>query len=90
MQINNITVCPACFPADFQMANESRPFPCDIRDRFDYECCGQEVQVEHIKAYVCKPLASAVKAVIVIQNKFGWQLPNMRYMADMIAANGHM
>uniref|UniRef100_A0A493TSA6 Carboxymethylenebutenolidase homolog n=1 Tax=Anas platyrhynchos platyrhynchos TaxID=8840 RepID=A0A493TSA6_ANAPP len=68
------------------MANESRLFPCDIGDRFDYECCGKEVQVEHIKAYVCKPLASAVKAVIVIQDIFGWQLPNMRYMADMPSA----
>ncbi|NXW14175.1 CMBL Carboxymethylenebutenolidase, partial [Circaetus pectoralis] len=33
------------------MANESRPCPCDIGDRFDYESCGQEVQAEHIKAY---------------------------------------
>uniref|UniRef100_A0A8B9ICE9 Carboxymethylenebutenolidase homolog n=1 Tax=Anser brachyrhynchus TaxID=132585 RepID=A0A8B9ICE9_9AVES len=72
------------------MANEWRPFPCDTGDRFDYECCGQEVQVEHIKAYVCKPLASMDNAVIVIQDVFGWQLPNMRHMADIVAANGYI
>ncbi|NXS98653.1 CMBL Carboxymethylenebutenolidase, partial [Jacana jacana] len=70
------------------MANESKPCPCDIGDRFDYEASGQEVQVEHIKAYVCKP-ASTDRAVIVIHDIFGWQLPNTRYMADMLAANGY-
>ncbi|GAB0183326.1 carboxymethylenebutenolidase [Grus japonensis] len=72
------------------MANESRPCPCGIGDRFDYEGCGQEVQVEHIEAYVCKPPASTDKAVIVIHDIFGWQLPNTRYMADMLAANGYI
>ncbi|XP_051467923.1 carboxymethylenebutenolidase homolog [Apus apus] len=72
------------------MANESRPCPCDIGDRFDYGGRGQEVQVEHIKAYVCKPPASSGKAVIVIHDIFGWQLPNTRYMADMLAANGYI
>uniref|UniRef100_A0A663MX95 Carboxymethylenebutenolidase homolog n=1 Tax=Athene cunicularia TaxID=194338 RepID=A0A663MX95_ATHCN len=61
------------------MANESRPCPCDIGDRFDCEGCGQEVQVEHIKAYICKAAASTDKAVIVIHDIFGWQLPNTRY-----------
>ena len=72
------------------MANESRPCPCDIGDRFDYESRGQEVQAEHIKAYICKPPASTDKAVIVIHDIFGWQLPNTRYMADMLAAHGYM
>ncbi|KFW67750.1 Carboxymethylenebutenolidase [Pygoscelis adeliae] len=72
------------------MANESRPCPCGVGDRFDYEGCGQEVQVEHIKAYVCKAPASTDKAVVVIHDIFGWQLPNTRYMADMLAANGYM
>ncbi|KAM6318973.1 carboxymethylenebutenolidase homolog [Aegotheles albertisi] len=72
------------------MANEARPCPCDIGDRFDYGGRGQEVQVEHIKAYVCKPGASTDKAVIVIHDIFGWQLPNTRYMADMLAANGYI
>ncbi|NWT39647.1 CMBL Carboxymethylenebutenolidase, partial [Chroicocephalus maculipennis] len=72
------------------MANESRPCPCDIGDRFDYGGRGQEVQVEHIKAYVCKPPAGTDKAVIVIHDIFGWQLPNTRYMADMLAANGYI
>ncbi|XP_009323271.1 PREDICTED: carboxymethylenebutenolidase homolog [Pygoscelis adeliae] len=72
------------------MANESRPCPCGVGDRFDYEGCGQEVQVEHIKAYVCKAPASTDKAVVVIHDIFGWQLPNTRYMADMLAANGYI
>ncbi|XP_049679712.1 carboxymethylenebutenolidase homolog [Accipiter gentilis] len=72
------------------MANKSRPCPCDIRDKFDYESCGQEVQAEHIKVYVCKPPASTDKAVIVIHDIFGWQLPNTRYMADMLAAHGYI
>ncbi|NXE22858.1 CMBL Carboxymethylenebutenolidase, partial [Ardeotis kori] len=72
------------------MANEARPCPCDIGDRFDYGGRGQEVQVEHIKAYVCKPAASTDRAVIVIHDIFGWQLPNTRYMADMLATNGYI
>uniref|UniRef100_A0A8C0H5E2 Carboxymethylenebutenolidase homolog n=1 Tax=Chelonoidis abingdonii TaxID=106734 RepID=A0A8C0H5E2_CHEAB len=72
------------------MANEASPCPCDIGDRFEYGGLGHEVQVEHIKAYVCKPSTSTEKAVIVIQDIFGWQLPNTRYMADMLAANGYM
>ncbi|XP_042662808.1 carboxymethylenebutenolidase homolog [Tyto alba] len=70
------------------MADGSRPCPCGVGDRFDYETCGQEAQVEHVRAYVCKPAASTDKAVIVIHDIFGWQLPNTRYMADMLAANG--
>ncbi|XP_010133700.1 PREDICTED: carboxymethylenebutenolidase homolog [Buceros rhinoceros silvestris] len=72
------------------MSNEWRPCPCDIGDRFDYGGRGQEVQVEHIKAYVCKPPASTDKAVIVIHDIFGWQLPNTRYMADMLTTNGYI
>ncbi|XP_073188457.1 carboxymethylenebutenolidase homolog isoform X2 [Lepidochelys kempii] len=72
------------------MANEARPCPCDIGDRFEYGGLGHEVQVEHIKAYVCKPSASTEKAVVVIQDIFGWQLPNTRYMVDMLAANGYI
>ncbi|KAM4686952.1 carboxymethylenebutenolidase homolog isoform 1-T2 [Amazona ochrocephala] len=72
------------------MANESRPCPCDIGDKFDYGGCGEEVQVEHIKAYVCKPPASTDKAVIVIHDIFGWELPNTRYIADMLATNGYI
>ncbi|KAM9387442.1 LOW QUALITY PROTEIN: carboxymethylenebutenolidase homolog [Phaethornis superciliosus] len=72
------------------MADELRPCPCDIGDRFDYGGCGQEVQIEHIKAYVCKPPASTGKAVIVIHDIFGWQLPNTRYMTDMLADNGYV
>ncbi|NXF84706.1 CMBL Carboxymethylenebutenolidase, partial [Eubucco bourcierii] len=72
------------------MANESRPCPCDIGDRFDYGGRGQEVQIEHIKAYICKPPVSTDKAVIVIHDIFGWQLPNTRYVADMLTTNGYV
>ncbi|XP_076617230.1 carboxymethylenebutenolidase homolog [Chaetodon auriga] len=72
------------------MANEAKPCPCDIGDRMDYGGLGQEVQTEHIKAYVVKPPSASDKAIIVIQDIFGWQLPNTRYMADMLATNGYI
>lgn len=72
------------------MANEARPCPCDIGDRMEYGGLGQEVQVEHLKAYVVKPTSASDKAIIVIQDIFGWQLPNTRYIADLLAANGYM
>ncbi|XP_029445896.1 carboxymethylenebutenolidase homolog isoform X2 [Rhinatrema bivittatum] len=72
------------------MANEACPCPCDIGDKFEYGGLGQEVQIEHIKAYVCKPQSSSDKAIIVIQDIFGWKLPNTRYIVDMLAANGYM
>ncbi|KAM9333535.1 carboxymethylenebutenolidase homolog isoform 2-T2 [Pholidichthys leucotaenia] len=72
------------------MANEAKPCPCDIGDRMEYGGLGQEVQIEHIKAYVVKPPTSSDKAIIVIQDIFGWQLPNTRYIADMLSSNGYM
>ncbi|XP_069348510.1 carboxymethylenebutenolidase homolog [Eulemur rufifrons] len=72
------------------MANEAYPCPCDIGHRLEYGGMGSEVQVEHIKAYVTKSPVAAGKAVIIIQDIFGWQLPNTRYMADMIAGNGYI
>ncbi|XP_037136289.1 carboxymethylenebutenolidase homolog [Syngnathus acus] len=72
------------------MANEARPCPCDIGDRMEYGGLGQEVQIEHFKAYLVKPSEASDKAIIVIQDIFGWQLPNTRYMADMLAANGYL
>ncbi|XP_006876949.1 PREDICTED: carboxymethylenebutenolidase homolog [Chrysochloris asiatica] len=71
------------------MANEAQPRPCDIGHRLEYGGLGQEVQVEHIGVYVSKPPVNTGRAVIVIQDIFGWQLPNTRYMADMMAANGY-
>ncbi|XP_008296773.1 carboxymethylenebutenolidase homolog [Stegastes partitus] len=72
------------------MANEAKPCPCDIGDRMEYGGLGQEVQIEHINAYVVKPSTPSDKAIIVIHDIFGWQLPNTRYMADMLAANGYI
>ncbi|ELK09248.1 Carboxymethylenebutenolidase like protein [Pteropus alecto] len=71
------------------MANEANPCPCDIGHKMEYGGMGCEVQVEHIKAYVTRSPVNTGKAVIVIQDVFGWQLPNTRYMADMIAGNGY-
>ncbi|KAI3355211.1 hypothetical protein L3Q82_018073 [Scortum barcoo] len=72
------------------MANEAKPCPCDIGDRMDYGGLGQELQIEHTKAYVVKPSSASDKAIIVIQDIYGWQLPNTRYIADILAANGYM
>uniref|UniRef100_A0A8C5KE04 Carboxymethylenebutenolidase homolog n=1 Tax=Jaculus jaculus TaxID=51337 RepID=A0A8C5KE04_JACJA len=71
------------------MANEAYPCPCDIGDRLEYGGMGHEVQVEHIMAYITRPPVDTGKAVIVIQDIFGWKLPNTRYMVDMIARNGY-
>lgn len=56
----------------------------------EYGGLGQEVQVGHIHAYVVKPTAASEKAIIVIQDIYGWKLPNTRYIADMLASNGYM
>ncbi|XP_068160551.1 carboxymethylenebutenolidase homolog [Antennarius striatus] len=72
------------------MANEANPCPCNIGDVMDYGGLGQEVQVEHLKVYVVKPSSASDKAIIVIHDVFGWELPNTRYIADMLAANGYV
>lgn len=71
------------------MANEARPCPCDIGDRMEYGSLGFELQIEHMKAYMVKPKVLTDKAIVVIQDIFGWQLPNTRSMADMLASNGY-
>lgn len=71
------------------MANEAQPCPCDIGHRLEYGGLGCEVQVEHFGAYLSRPPAPTDRAVIVVQDIFGWRLPNTRYMVDMIAGNGY-
>ncbi|XP_068091530.1 carboxymethylenebutenolidase homolog [Hyperolius riggenbachi] len=72
------------------MANEAKPCPCDLGDEFDdYKALGQEVQIEHIKAYVTKPQKATDKAIIVVQDVYGWELPNTRYFADLLASHGY-
>ncbi|XP_069814409.1 carboxymethylenebutenolidase homolog [Dendropsophus ebraccatus] len=72
------------------MANESNPCPCDLGDKSQYGGKGSEIQIKHIKAYVCKPGCSTDKAVIVVQDIFGWQLPNTRFIADLLASQGYV
>ncbi|XP_075684637.1 carboxymethylenebutenolidase homolog isoform X2 [Rhinoderma darwinii] len=72
------------------MANESNPCPCDIGDKLEYGGKGCEIQIDHIKAYVSKPLCSTDKAVIVVQDIYGWKLPNTQFIADLIASHGYM
>ncbi|XP_067323653.1 carboxymethylenebutenolidase homolog [Anolis sagrei] len=72
------------------MANKASPCPCNLGDRFDYEGRGHEVSVGHISAYVVKPPHHTDKAVIVAHDTFGWQLPNTRYIADMLASKGYI
>ncbi|KAG9347911.1 hypothetical protein JZ751_003928 [Albula glossodonta] len=72
------------------MANEAKPCPCDIGDKLEYGGLGEEVQIEHIQAYVVNPAESSKRAIIVIQDIYGWKLPNTRYMADLLASNGYI
>ncbi|XP_078543773.1 carboxymethylenebutenolidase homolog isoform X2 [Lissotriton helveticus] len=72
------------------MANEERPCPCDIGDKFEYGGLGEEVEIEHFKAYICRPQSPQDRAVIVVQDIFGWDLPNTRFIVDLLAANGYI
>ncbi|XP_036376604.1 carboxymethylenebutenolidase homolog [Megalops cyprinoides] len=72
------------------MANEAKPCPCDIGDKMEYGGLGEEVEIEHIKAYVVNPSSVSEKAIIVIQDIYGWKLPNTRYIADLLASNGYI
>uniref|UniRef100_A0A8C5M659 Carboxymethylenebutenolidase homolog n=1 Tax=Leptobrachium leishanense TaxID=445787 RepID=A0A8C5M659_9ANUR len=71
------------------MANEAQPCPCNLGDLFDYKGLGEEVQIDHIKAYVCKSKTPSDKAVIVIQDVYGWELPNTRLFVDVLASHGY-
>ncbi|KAF4790154.1 carboxymethylenebutenolidase isoform X2 [Turdus rufiventris] len=66
----------------FQMAD---PFLYDTGERSHYGCLGHEVQIEYLKAYVCRPSFSTDKAVIVVHDVFGWRFPDIRYIVDLIA-----
>lgn len=71
------------------MANEANPCPCALGDEFDYKGIGEEIQVEHMKAYVSKPQTTTDKAIIVVQDVYGWELPNTRLIIDYLASNGY-
>lgn len=72
------------------MANEAQPCPCELGDQFDYKGLGKEIQIEHIKVYISKPNTNTDKAIIVVQDVYGWELPNTRYFADLLASHGYM
>ncbi|XP_072009479.1 carboxymethylenebutenolidase homolog isoform X3 [Engystomops pustulosus] len=72
------------------MANEAQPCPCALGDELDYKGLGNEVQIEHIKAYVSKPKTSTDKAIIVVQDIYGWELTNTRHIADLLASHGYI
>ncbi|OXB65191.1 hypothetical protein ASZ78_004948, partial [Callipepla squamata] len=71
----------------FQMAD---PFLYNTGERSGYGCLGHELQVEHIKAYVCRPSYFTDKAVIVVHDIFGWMFPDIRYIVDLIAGHGYI
>ncbi|XP_075044356.1 carboxymethylenebutenolidase homolog isoform X2 [Mixophyes fleayi] len=73
----------------FPMANEAQPCACELGDQLDYKGLGKEVQIEHIQAYVSRPETSTDKAIIVVQDIYGWELPNTRYIADLLASQGY-
>ncbi|NXU44081.1 CMBL Carboxymethylenebutenolidase, partial [Drymodes brunneopygia] len=70
-----------------QMAD---PFLYNTGERSNYECLGHEVQIEYLKAYVCRPSFFTDKAVIVVHDVFGWRFPDMRYIVDLIASHGYI
>ncbi|XP_063801432.1 carboxymethylenebutenolidase homolog [Pseudophryne corroboree] len=71
------------------MANEAKPCACELGDQFEYKEIGQVIEIEHIKAYVARPQTSTDKAIIIVQDIFGWELPNTRYIADLLASHGY-
>ncbi|KAM3841818.1 carboxymethylenebutenolidase homolog [Vipera latastei] len=71
------------------MTSGELPFQYDIGRRKNYKGRGQEVQIQNIKAYVCQPASDTNKAVILVHDIFGWQFPDTRYVADIIASNGY-
>ncbi|XP_068787516.1 carboxymethylenebutenolidase homolog isoform X2 [Struthio camelus] len=62
----------------------------DSGERSQYRCLGEEIQIEHIKAYICKPSFFTDKAVIVIHDIFGWLFPDTRYIVDLVALQGYI
>ncbi|NWV63289.1 CMBL Carboxymethylenebutenolidase, partial [Malurus elegans] len=70
-----------------QMAD---PFLYDTGDRSHYGCLGQEVQIEYLKAYICRPSVFTDKAVIVAHDVFGWRFPDIRYIVDLMASHGYI
>ncbi|XP_061445087.1 carboxymethylenebutenolidase homolog [Rhineura floridana] len=72
------------------MASKDLPFQYDVGRRSTYVARGQELQVENIKAYVCQPPYNTEKAVIMIHDIYGWEFPDTRYVADIVAANGYI
>ncbi|XP_032076349.1 carboxymethylenebutenolidase homolog [Thamnophis elegans] len=71
------------------MTSGDLPFQYDIGKRRNYEGRGQEVQIQNIKAYVCQPPSDTNTAVILVHDIFGWQFPDTRYVADIIASKGY-
>lgn len=66
------------------------PFLYNTGERSNYGCLGHEVQIEYLKAYICRPSFSTDKAVIVAHDVFGWQFSDIRYIVDLIAGHGYM
>ncbi|KAJ3611523.1 hypothetical protein NHX12_021538 [Muraenolepis orangiensis] len=88
------------------MANEAKPCPCDLGDRMEYGGLGREVQAEAGPSSASHraeagpssashraeagPSSASHRAVVLIHDIYGWRLPNTRYIADMLAANGYI
>lgn len=45
-----------------------------------------EVKIGGVVAYVATPSAASSKCVVIVSDVFGWQLPNVRVIADKMAA----
>ncbi|XP_075922241.1 carboxymethylenebutenolidase homolog isoform X4 [Petromyzon marinus] len=76
------------------MANEAKPCPCELGDVMPYSGQGQEVRAGHVDSYLsaAQPGANgeaSVRGLIIIQDIYGWKLPNTRFIADWLAGQGY-
>ncbi|XP_078454245.1 carboxymethylenebutenolidase homolog isoform X2 [Lampetra planeri] len=77
-----------------KMANEAKPCPCELGDVMPYSGKGQEVRAGHVDSYLsaAQPGANgeaSVRGLIIIQDIYGWKLPNTRFIADWLAGQGY-
>ncbi|KAI8507497.1 hypothetical protein Bbelb_148770 [Branchiostoma belcheri] len=72
------------------MASANNDIPCCIGDRLEYGSMGRAVKVGGVDMYVATPKTPTKKGVVFFSDVFGWELPNTRYIVDMIANNGYV
>nr|XP_032807482.1 carboxymethylenebutenolidase homolog [Petromyzon marinus]XP_032807483.1 carboxymethylenebutenolidase homolog [Petromyzon marinus] len=77
------------------MANEADPCACELGDVMPYIGHGREVRAGHVDSYLSAALPgghgdqSSDRGLIIIQDIYGWRLPNTRFIADWLAGEGY-